>query len=86
MAHQYTDAEAQAVFGKDMSEVWPYYRDLAERQRPAVQRSAARLQGQPAPEPAPDSVFDDADEDVGEGGDPDPEPGEEAAGLDEVDG
>jgi len=64
MAHQYTDAEAQAVFGTDMGEVWGYYRDLAERQRPAVKQAAARLQGQSAPEPAPEPVADDADEDA----------------------
>jgi hypothetical protein len=29
-----------------MGEVWGYYRDLAERQRPAVEQAAARLQGQ----------------------------------------
>ena len=49
-----------------MSEVWDYYRDLAERQRPAIERAAARLQGQAAPEPAPEPIVDDGD------GEPDP--------------
>jgi len=79
MAHQYTDAEAQQIFSRGMSEVWGYYRDLAERQRPAIERAAARLQGHAAPEPAPDPVVDDAEEetepDLGEEG----EPGEDAA-------
>jgi hypothetical protein len=73
MAHQYTDAEAQAVFGTDMGEVWGYYRDLAERQRPAVEQAAARLQGQSEPEPEPEkSALEDADVE--------PDPGEEADG------
>jgi hypothetical protein len=56
-----------------MSEVRSYYRDLAERQRPAVQHAAARLQGQPEPEPQPkESALEDADVE--------PDPGEEADG------
>lgn len=73
MAHQYTDADARRVFDQNMSEVWGYYRDLADRQRPAVQHAAVRLQGQPEPEPEPEeSALED--EDI------EPDPGEEAAG------
>jgi hypothetical protein len=56
-----------------MGEVWGYYRDLAERQRPAVEQAAARLQGQSEPEPEPEkSALEDADVE--------PDPGEEADG------
>jgi hypothetical protein len=72
-AHQYTDADARQVFDQDMSEVWGCCRGLADRQRPAVQRAAGRLQGQPEPEPEPEkSALEDADVE--------PDPGEEADG------
>lgn len=82
-AHQYTDAEAQAVFGRDMDLVWAYYRNLAERQRPAVQRAAARLQGQPVPEPAPEEP---ALEDEGEDVELELDSGEDAAADAELEG
>lgn len=71
MAH-YTDADAARVFSRDISEVHRYYAELAAQRRPAALRAAARLQGQPEPEP--ESAVEQTDEDAeDEGG-----PGEDA--------
>jgi hypothetical protein len=63
----YSDEQAHAIFNQDMSEVWPYYRDLAERQRPTVERAIENLTGQaPAGDTGtgtlPDTAADDGDE------------------------
>lgn len=63
---QYSDEQAQAVFSRNMDDVYTYYHRLAQQQRPAVERAIASLTGQQPvasspTSPEPDEIADDTD-------------------------